>query len=182
MDRLITSIMNYSQLARAKPELRPVDLQHVVEDIIESEASFHGDKADIGIVGVLPVVRGNESLLTQCISNLLLNATKFVAQGVKPRIRISARIDAQVARIDIADNGIGIAPEAAERIFEPFRREHPGYDGSGIGLAIVRKVVELMDGRVGLDSSVGQGSRFWIELRLASPANPPAPAPARLSV
>lgn len=182
MDRLITSIMNYSQLARTRPELRAVDLQHVVEDIIESEAEFHGDKADIGIIGVLPVVRGNESLLTQCISNLLHNATKFVSRGVKPRIRISARIEGKVARIDVVDNGIGIAPEAAERIFEPFRREHPGYDGSGIGLAIVRKVVALMDGRVRLDSSVGQGSRFWIELPLASPASPIEPAPARRTV
>jgi signal transduction histidine kinase len=180
MDRLITSIMNYSQLARARPELRPVDLQHVAEDIIESEAGFHGDKADISIVGVLPVVHGNESLLTQCMSNLLHNATKFVAQGVKPQVRISARIAGEVARIEIADNGIGIAPEAAERIFEPFRREHPGYDGSGIGLAIVRKVVELMDGRVGLDSSAGAGSRFWFELRLATPASPIEPAPTRL--
>lgn len=182
MDRLITSIMNYSQLARTRPELRPVDLQQVVEDIIESEAGFHGARADIGIVGVLPVVRGNESLLTQCISNLLHNATKFVAQGVKPRIRISARIEGDVAHIDVADNGIGVAPEATERIFEPFRREHPGYDGSGIGLAIVRKVVAQMDGRVGLDSSVGQGSRFWIELPLAGTADPIEPAPARRAV
>jgi signal transduction histidine kinase len=182
MDRLISSIMTYSQLARARPELRPVDLQQVVEDIIESEAGFHRDRADIGIVGVLPVVRGNDSLLTQCISNLLHNATKFVAQGVKPQIRISARLEGGVARIDVVDNGIGIASEAAERIFEPFRREHPGYDGSGIGLAIVRKVVALMNGRVGLDSSVGQGSRFWIELPLASTADPIEPAPARRTV
>lgn len=170
MDRLITSIMKYSQLARTRPELRSVDLHHVVADIIESETCFHGDRADVAMVGVLPVVHGNEALLTQCISNLLHNATKFVAPGVKPRIRISARVEAGVAHIDIADNGIGIAPEAAERIFEPFRREHPGYDGSGIGLAIVRKVVTLMGGRVGLESSVGQGSRFWIELSLARPA------------
>jgi signal transduction histidine kinase len=168
MDRLITAIMNYSQLARQKPELRPVDLHQLVQEIMDSDPGFQHDKADIGIVGVLPFVRGNESLLSQCFSNLLHNAIKFVAPGVKPRIRISAQVDGDIARVDVTDNGIGITPDAAERIFEPFRREHPGYDGTGIGLAIVRKVVACMEGRVGIVPAAGQGSRFWIELKLAA--------------
>ncbi|MBL9212802.1 MAG: DUF4118 domain-containing protein [Opitutaceae bacterium] len=176
MDRLITAIMNYSQLARQKPELRPVDLHQLVQEILESDPAFQGDKADIGIVGVLPFVRGNESLLSQCFVNLLHNAIKFVAPGVKPRIRISAQIDGATARVDVTDNGIGIAPDAAERIFEPFRREHPGYDGTGIGLAIVRKVVACMDGRVGIVPAAGQGSRFWIELKLSAPPGAMGPS------
>jgi signal transduction histidine kinase len=122
MDRLITAIMNYSQLARQKPELRPVDLHQLVQEIMESDPGFQHEKADIGIVGVLPFVRGNESLLSQCFVNLLHNAIKFVAPGVKPRIRISAQVEGDIARVDVTDNGIGIAPDAAERIFEPFRR------------------------------------------------------------
>lgn len=180
MDRLIAAIMNYSQLARTKPELRSVDLHHLVQEIIESDPGFHAAKADIGIVGVLPLVCGNEALLSQCFSNLLHNAIKFVAPGVKPRIQISAHLAGEIARIDVTDNGIGIAPDAAERVFEPFRREHPGYDGTGIGLAIVRKVVERMGGRVGIVSAVGQGSRFWIELKLAGqPAESLTPNPRR---
>jgi signal transduction histidine kinase len=89
---------------------------------------------------------------------------------VRPRIAISAQVMGSMARVDIADNGIGIAPEATVRIFEPFRREHPHYDGTGIGLAIVRKVVEQLDGRVGVDSNVGVGSRFWVELQIAPEA------------
>ena len=168
MDRLIIAIMNYSQLDRQKPELSPVDLHQLVQEIMESDPGFQHDKADIGIVGVLPFVRGNESLLSQCFVNLLHNAIKFVAPGVKPRIRISAQVEGDIARVDVTDNGIGIAPDAAERIFEPFRREHPGYDGTGIGLAIVRKVVACMEGRVGIEPAAGQGSRFWIELKLAA--------------
>jgi len=172
MDRLITAIMNYSQLARQKPELRSVDLHQLVQEILESDPNFRGEKADIGIVGVLPFVRGNESLLSQCFVNLLHNAIKFVSPGVKPRIRISAHVEGDIARVDVTDNGIGIAPDAAERIFEPFRREHPGYDGTGIGLAIVRKVVACMEGRVGIVPAAGEGSRFWIELKLAAQPGP----------
>jgi PAS domain S-box-containing protein len=179
MDRLITAIMNYSQLARQKPELRPVDLHQLVQEIMESDPGFQHEKADIGIVGVLPFVRGNESLLSQCFVNLLHNAIKFVAPGVKPRIRISAQVEGDIARVEVTDNGIGIAPDAAERIFEPFRREHPGYDGTGIGLAIVRKVVACMEGRVGIVPAAGQGSRFWIELKLAAQPVASGPPPLR---
>jgi signal transduction histidine kinase len=125
---------------------------------------------------MLPVVRGNDALLTQCFSNILHNATKFVAPGVKPRIRISCRHEGNLARIEIADNGIGIGPEAVNRIFEPFRREHAHYDGTGIGLAIVQRVVEQLGGRVGVESDPGQGSRFWVELKLTA-LGAPAAAP-----
>jgi len=167
MDQLIVDILEYSQLSRGKPELRSIDLDEIVREMIRSEPEFHSDKADIGIEGRLPKVRGNDALLAQCFSNLLHNAIKFVAPGVKPRIRVSAHVNAGLARVDILDNGIGIPPEATARIFEPFRREHPTYEGTGIGLAIVSKVVDQLDGRVGVESHVARGSRFWVELKLA---------------
>jgi signal transduction histidine kinase len=170
MDQLIIDILNYSQLSRRKPELRALDLGDMMRELIRSDAGLAPEKADISIVGNLPKVRGNDALLAQCFSNLLRNAVKFVAPGVRPRIAISAQVMGSMARVDIADNGIGIAPEATIRIFEPFRREHPHYDGTGIGLAIVRKVVEQLDGRVGVDSNVGVGSRFWVELQIAPEA------------
>jgi signal transduction histidine kinase len=167
MDQLIIDILDYSQLSRRKPELHLIDLDEVIRELVRSDPMLQPEKADIAIEGVLPKIRGNDALLAQCFSNLLHNATKFVASGVKPRIRISAQVTGSVTRVDVTDNGIGIAPEATSRIFEPFRREHPHYDGTGIGLAIVRKVVEQLNGRVGVDSHVGQGSRFWVELQLA---------------
>jgi PAS domain S-box-containing protein len=165
MDQLIVDILSYSQLSRNPPELRPVNLDATVRDILRSHREFQPDRADIDIVAPLPVVNGNDALLTQCFSNLLHNATKFVAPMVKPRIRIGARVDGETARIEITDNGIGIAPEAVGRIFEPFRREHANYDGTGIGLAIVQRVVDQLGGRVGVDSEPGKGSCFWVELR-----------------
>ena len=129
-------------------------------------------------------MRGNDALLTQCFFNLLHNATKFVAAGVKPRIRISSATVGQHARVEIRDNGIGVSPEAVARIFEPFQREHPhsAYEGTGIGLAIVQKVVEKLGGRVGVESQLGNGSRFWVDLPLAKPAPSASGADARVLV
>jgi PAS domain S-box-containing protein len=183
MDRLITDILSYSQLSRNQPQLRIVNLDETIREILHAHGEFHPDKADIEIENKLPAVRGNDALLNQCFSNLLHNAAKFVPPGIKPRIRISSRLHGDVARIEIADNGIGIAPEATARIFEPFRREHSHYDGTGIGLAIVQKVVDQLEGRVGVESGIGQGSRFWVELK--SPVSPASasidhsPAPVR---
>jgi signal transduction histidine kinase len=176
MDQLIVDILDYSQLSRQQPELRAVHLDETVKDILQSHPDFNSENADIVIEDPLPVVHGNDALLTQCFSNLLHNATKFVAPGVKPRIRISTRVDRDMARIQIADNGIGVEPGAAARIFEPFRREHAQYDGTGIGLAIVQKVVDQLGGRVGVDSEPGNGSRFWVELRTVMPLSQPSSA------
>ena len=91
---------------------------------------------------------------------------KFVKPGEKPRVRVWAEPKAEQTRIWVEDCGIGIEGSSFDKIFSLFGRgEHAaGYEGTGIGLAIVRKAVERMGGRVGLESKVGEGSRFWVEL------------------
>lgn len=180
MDQLIVDILAYSQLSRAQPEIRDINVDDTIREILRAHAEFQADRADIEVEGHLPFVRGNDALLTQCFSNLLQNATKFVAPGVRPRIRIAGQVRGDIVRIEIADNGIGIAPEAVGRIFEPFRRENAEYDGTGIGLAIVQKVVDQLDGRVGVESQLGHGSRFWVDLKRATSASSAAPSPASL--
>jgi len=182
MDQLIVGILDYSQLSRQQPELRAIDLGKTMGEILQSHPDFHHDKADIVVETALPIVHGNDALLTQCFSNLLHNATKFVAAGVRPRIRISGHVRAGMARIEIADNGIGIVPDAMSRIFEPFRREHAHYDGTGIGLAIVQKVVDQLGGRVGVESEPGQGSTFWVELKTAQGSVSPNNMKEKLAV
>ena len=102
----------------------------------------------------------------QVFSNLLTNALKFVPEGRKPTVKIRAEpVDGKV-RLWFEDNGIGIAPAYWERIFKMFEKA-PGakeYEGTGMGLAIVRKAVERMGGRVGVESTPGRGSKFWVEL------------------
>jgi signal transduction histidine kinase len=113
---------------------------------------------------------GNEALLAQCVSNLLSNGAKFVSPGTTPRVEVSAQAIADGSiRVWFKDNGIGIAAENHDRIFRLFERIHPAteYDGTGIGLTIVRKATERMGAQVGFDSKLGKGSQFWIQLTKA---------------
>jgi len=142
----------------------------------------------------MPVVIGNEALLTQCFSSLLDNAVKFARPATPPQVRIwseplagttaqepstigTSPVDpanekdsprVQFVRIWIEDNGTGIPTEAQSRIFEMFQRLTDDQRGTGIGLAIVRKVVEQMRGRIGVESEIEKGSRFWVNLERAA--------------
>ena len=118
----------------------------------------------------LPTVLGHGTTLAQVFANLVGNAVKFVPAGRVPEVVIRAQPNGDRVRVWVEDNGIGIAPEHHERIFRVFERLHRAedYPGTGIGLAIVRKGVERMGGAVGLESALGSGSKFWIELPRAS--------------
>jgi signal transduction histidine kinase len=175
LDRLIQDSLSYTKSVLQEVPLRAVDLSTLVPGLIETYPNLHADKAQIQIQTKLPRVLGDESLLTQCFSNLLGNAVKFVAPGIRPQIMIHSEQIAETVRITVQDNGIGIAPEARQRLFGMFQRLTEGYEGTGIGLAIVRKVVERMGGMVGAESEPGKGSRFWVMLKMADgPAHPPA--------
>src|SRR5262249_42403670 len=115
-----------------------------------------------------PPVKANAMALEQVLHNLLDNAIKFVPPGVVPHVRLTATDEGDWVRLSVCDNGIGIDPEYHERIFKVFERLAPKqYAGTGIGLAIVKKGMERMGGRVGVKSALGKGSCFWIELRKA---------------
>jgi PAS domain S-box-containing protein len=185
LDHLIQDVLSYSRVLHAKGLMGSVDLDGLMRDIIATYPN--GQKAEFHIQGKLPKVLGNEAFLTQCFSNLLGNASKFVEPKTLPRIEIGAethesvkrvegetadastlpRSDAATVRIWIKDNGIGIAPENRERIFRMFERIHPAeeYEGTGIGLAIVRKAAERMGAQAGFESELGKGSRFWIQIQ-----------------
>jgi signal transduction histidine kinase len=177
LDKLIQDALHYTKTVLQEMPLSPVDLSKLVRSLIETYPDLQPEKADIHIAGELPVVLGNESLLTQCFSNLLGNAVKFVAPGVRAEVRVEAETSGDTATIRIHDNGIGIPQHAQRRLFGMFQRLTGDYEGSGVGLAIVRKIVERMDGKVGVASEPGKGSCFWLQLRLAH-APEPAFSPA----
>jgi PAS domain S-box-containing protein len=166
LDRLIQDVLSYSRILHAKDCVQPVDLDRLVRDIIATYPNGH--KAEFHIQGKLPGVLGNEAFLTQCFSNLLGNAAKFVPAGTVPCVNIGAEEqEASMVRVWVKDNGIGIAPENHQRVFRMFERINLAteYEGTGIGLTIVRKAAERMGAQVGFESELGKGSKFWIQLQ-----------------
>lgn len=194
LDRLVTDAFHYTKTLHQDVRIAPVKLDTLVRGLLQTYPDLLPDRADIRIEGTLPVVLGNEAFLTQCFSNLLGNSVKFVTAGTRPKIRVWAEaapgqyaskpasgleesmpsIQAPLTgfRIWIEDNGIGIPHDVQSRLFGMFQRFNPHYEGTGIGLAIVRKVVERMGGKVGVESEEGKGSRFWVDLQTPAQPNP----------
>ncbi len=176
MDTLIQDLLIYSRLGHTELSLGPVSLSELIEEILRQlSADLQAHQAEVSVAPDLPSVVGNKMALGQSLQNLVSNAIKFTPPGVAPQIRLEAHTIGALVRLSVADRGIGISPENHSRIFRVFERLHSSetYPGTGIGLAIVRKGVERMRGRVGVESTPGQGSRFWIELP-AAPQPPPA--------
>jgi PAS domain S-box-containing protein len=167
MDSLITDALDYSKIVRQELELTPVNATALLRGMVGSYPQFQPPKAEVRVEGYIPLLLANKAGLTQCFSNLLGNAVKFAHPDRPPKVRVWAEPREDSVRLWFEDNGIGIAKEHHHRIFLMFQRLSRSYEGTGIGLALVRKTVERMKGRVGLESEPGQGSRFWIELKRA---------------
>jgi PAS domain S-box-containing protein len=166
MDQLIQDVLAFAKLSRQEITLEPIDVDKLLREIVQERPELQPGKADIRIESPLRKMSGHSASLTQCVTNLLDNAVKFVGPGVRPRVRVFSEANNGRVRLCFEDNGIGIEKEAQRRLFEMFQRMHTSteYEGTGIGLAIVRKSAERMGGKVGLESEVGRGSRFWVEL------------------
>jgi signal transduction histidine kinase len=170
LDRLTLDVLAYSRLSRREFQPNAIQLEKLMADILDQYPQFGPFRSNIHIQLPLHAVLGHEAYLTQCISNLLGNAVKFVPNGKRPEVRVWTEEVGGAVRLNVEDNGIGIAPEHRDRMFQMFGRVHHDrvYEGTGIGLAVVRKAVEKMGGSVGYESELGKGSRFWIELPKAS--------------
>ncbi len=175
MDALVQDLLAYSRIGQMEPHVRRVALGAVVGAAhaqLQPELAAHG--AAMTVEGALPEVIGHEGMLVEVVGNLLSNAAKFAPPGRATRVRVRGERRGDVARLWVEDDGIGIAPEDQERVYRIFERLHgsEAYEGTGIGLAIVRRGMERMGGRVGVESQVGAGSRFWIELPAPSGSEP----------
>jgi signal transduction histidine kinase len=149
-----------------------VDLTAVVHWCERAVRALMSSKAlqfDLAIPDDLPPVRANTARLQQVLLNFLVNAYKFTPSG--GTVTLGARAERGAVAIAVRDTGIGIAPEHAARIFEPFERvesaEMPAQPGAGVGLAVARQLVALMGGAISLVSAVGAGSTFTVTLKPA---------------
>lgn len=169
MDELICDLLKYATIGRQELERRPVSLDDAVraaQAMLESELGATG--ARLTVPPNLPAVIADPTLLQVIFQNLISNAIKFVAPGVRPEVEIAAQVLPGLVKVTFTDNGLGIPAESRAQLFRIFERLHPGLSGTGIGLAIVHRAVERLGGRIGVEAAPhGQGSRFWIDLPAA---------------
>lgn len=169
MDRLTRDVLTLSRLARSEMPMAPLDLDVVLTDVIDQYPDLAAAHRYIEVRTPLGHAYGHGPSLTQCFSNLLQNALKFCRNEDRPHITVSSEVRGDCIRVWVADNGVGIDPAHHQRIFGIFERvDFSNTPGTGIGLAIAKKAVERMRVSIGVESALGTGARFWIEL-LAAP-------------
>jgi PAS domain S-box-containing protein len=174
MDNLLRDLLAYSQLAREKLLPAAVTLEEPINELLAVlEPEIRERRVQIEVVSPLGTAFAHLPTLKQILGNLIGNSLKFLCPDRASKLRIHSTTEHGAVRLWIEDNGIGIAPENHEKIFGLFRRLHDAqaYPGTGIGLALVRKGAERMGGRAGVESQLGQGSRFWVEFPAAPDEN-----------
>ena len=167
MDRLIQDLLVYSRLSRSEIQLYSLDLSSTIFKATKTlEHEIEQSQAQIVVANPLGKIWANETILVQVVSNLISNAIKFVAPNTVPLVQIKSEARGNMLRLWIEDNGIGIKPEHQKRIFRVFERLHgnESYPGTGIGLAIVHKGMTRLSGKIGVESELNRGSRFWIDI------------------
>jgi signal transduction histidine kinase len=163
VNQLIEDLLDFSKTGRITEDFKPVELNKVINNVLESiNFQILERKAEINVSNTLPVIKGIESGLTQLFYNLINNSLKFVPNGRTPIIDISSIETEANIIIKLKDNGIGIPESQLNNIFNIFRRvtTTQTFPGTGIGLAIVKKIVTIHDARIEVKSEEGNGSEF----------------------
>ncbi|WP_438480413.1 sensor histidine kinase [Oleiharenicola lentus] len=174
MDNLMQDVLHLSRITRGEMTMNSIDLDELMADVLVQYPDLESARSQIEIRQPLGRVLGNVASLTQCLSNLLQNALKFVPAERAPRVQVYSETNGGRVRLFVQDNGPGIDPAQHARIFGMFERlSGSEIPGTGVGLAIVKKAITRMGGTVGVESELGQGACFWIELS-AAPAEEPA--------
>lgn len=171
MNLLIGDLLSYAQLNQTQEPFNPIPCKAIVAQACENLATeISQNQAEI-IYGDLPAIKGAESQLVQLFQNLIGNAIKYRREE-SPKIHINAQLKEDCYLFTVKDNGLGIADKDREEIFQVFKRLHGQgkYSGTGIGLAICRKIIERHGGSIWIESQLGEGSTFYFTL----PANPSA--------
>jgi light-regulated signal transduction histidine kinase (bacteriophytochrome) len=182
MQRLIDDLLAYSRAGTQEYRIGPVECEALVQDTLAGMQTTISESGATIEVGDLPTVRGDEGQLRQLFQNLIGNGIKFRADD-PPRVEVAAEREGSAWRFSVADNGIGIDPRHAERIFSVFKRLHTRdkYPGSGVGLSICKRIVERHQGRIWVEQSELGGSRFCFTIpdRIERTEDPDEPLDVR---
>lgn len=180
MENLIQDLLEYSRIDRMAQAFAWVSMGDLLDKVRDDlHDVIHASGATIQLEGPMPMLWADRTRLTQVWTNLLTNAMKYVAPGTAPHIVLRCREEKDHVVFEVQDNGIGIAPEFHARIFKLFHRLHLSgvYAGTGVGLAIVKRVVEFHRGRIWVESAEGQGSTFCFTIPKPSDSHTkPVPA------
>jgi len=178
MGMLIDDLLTFSRIGQTEMRLQPVDLGALVADVRDGLKPDVGERAVEWQIGPLPVVRGDPALLRQVVANLLGNAVKFTRRCPAARIEVGAGAPARgehLVTIFVRDNGAGFNPRYLDKLFGVFQRLHNSrdFEGTGIGLANVKRIITRHGGRVWAEGQVDRGATFYFTLAPAAPADQP---------
>jgi light-regulated signal transduction histidine kinase (bacteriophytochrome) len=166
MRNLIDALLTYSRITRRGGKLKPIDLNTVFSQVLLNlSAAIEESHAEVS-KDPLPAASGDETQLLQLLQNLIGNALKYSKPDTPPRVHVSATKEGRNYVFSVRDNGIGIEPEYYEKIFQIFQRLHlrGAYEGTGIGLALCKRIVERHGGRIWVESTPGEGSIFYFTI------------------
>jgi PAS domain S-box-containing protein len=181
MDQLIDSLLSFSRLSQLAIERKPVDMAGLANEIVDEvrRGEPAGGAPHQVHIGELPQAEGDATMLRQVLTNLIANAFKFSRRAEQPAVRITGTRKQQETVYTISDNGVGFDMRYLDRLFRVFERLHGDdvFEGTGVGLAIVQRIVHGHGGRVWAEAEVGQGATFHFSLpnSLALPAQSPTP-------
>lgn len=167
MNFLIKEILNLARVGRSEINFETVEVESLLKEIkSEVWSAFKADHTEL-VLGQLPNIKGDKTMISQVFTNLIGNAVKYSAMVDKPKIEVSAYIDGGEIIYAVKDNGIGIDNRYYDRVFELFKRMDNVKDieGTGVGLAIVKRVVEKHSGRVWFESKLNVGSTFFVAFK-----------------
>jgi PAS domain S-box-containing protein len=169
MHELIEALLVYSRVSTKDVQLGCLDLNQIIDELrsVELAVPLEETTGTVSIPEPLPTVQGDVVQIRQLLQNLVSNGLKYHKKDVAPQVTIQARRqDDGMVRVDVQDNGIGIEPQYHDKLFVMFQRLHSSaeYEGTGIGLAVCKKIIERHKGEIGITSTPGEGSTFWFTL------------------
>jgi PAS domain S-box-containing protein len=166
MGRLIDDLLQFSRLTRSALNAGKVNLEELFNAVFREQKALHPDRQIEFTVAKLPVVRGDEAMLRQVAENLISNAIKYSRTRDAARIQVAARVEKNEDVIFVRDNGVGFDMRYAEKLFQVFQRLHSDreFEGTGVGLAIVQRVIQRHGGRVWAEAEPGKGATFYFSL------------------